>query len=181
MFFLRSLFRMLPALPAKLPRPFHASGALPCTRQRSESPPRVGRMAEAVAVPCPSVSASVTMRPPSWFHLSLEIRGLPAEGSTGRARIFKGPAASRKALRRRGSGGKVCALRTCLLDRVGITEHFPVRKPKCHPANSYDVLPLFFFFFLLQPRPFSKRHFSHNGVAKNKNANANVSTLFAQV
>lgn len=58
-----------------------------------------------------SGSASVTARPPSWFHLSLEARGLPASGGTGRPPVLKGTAAlsgSGRVLRRwapRAPGG----------------------------------------------------------------------------
>ncbi|XP_033917265.1 uncharacterized protein [Melopsittacus undulatus] len=66
-------------------QPGQQRGALSCGRgeQRRRGP----------SSPAPSGSASVTARPPSWFHLSLEARGLPASGGTGRPPVFKGTAA----------------------------------------------------------------------------------------
>ncbi|XP_064007810.1 nascent polypeptide-associated complex subunit alpha, muscle-specific form-like [Pogoniulus pusillus] len=52
-----------------------------------------GAVRRGLSSPATPGSASVTARPPSWFHLSLEPRGLPASGSTGRPPVFKGPAA----------------------------------------------------------------------------------------
>lgn len=68
-----------------------------CARRRE------GAIGSGWCGPAPSGpgSASVTARPPSWFHLSLEARGLPARGSTGGPPAFKGPAAPR--------GGRACS------------------------------------------------------------------------
>lgn len=52
-----------------------------------------GAVQRGLSGPATPGSASAAARPPSCFHLSLEPRGLPASGSTGRPPRFKGPAA----------------------------------------------------------------------------------------
>jgi len=71
------------------------SAAQPAERRsaRRGGPAATARGGPSSPAPTGSVSASVTARPPSWFHLSLEARGLPASGGTGRPPGFKGPAA----------------------------------------------------------------------------------------